>query len=161
MLHATIQKLNFKDQSPLLILRAPDSFQPVIGEWKSLAKVQTRFSAKTTYSFVLIFVQAEMDVEQLVRTVIPTLTEDAVCWVAYPKQTSKRYTSTINRDHGWSALGEAGFEPVRQVAIDEDWSALRFRQAAHIRTMTRRKEMALSAAGKRKTQPASSRKPQP
>ena len=25
------------------------------------------------------------------------------------------------------------FEPVRQVAIDEDWSALRFRNVAHIK----------------------------
>jgi hypothetical protein len=28
--------------------------------------------------------------------------------------------------HGWNMLGHEGFEPVRMVAIDEDWSANAF-----------------------------------
>ena len=72
-------------------------------------------------------------------------------WFAYPKGTSKRYTSTINRDSGWKAMGAAGFEPVRMVAIDEDWSAVRFRRADFIKTMRRGTEHALSAQGKAKT----------
>jgi hypothetical protein len=48
-------------------------------------------------------------------------------------------------------LGAAGFEPVRMVAIDEDWSALRFRRVAHIKSMTRSPRGAISRAGKRKT----------
>jgi len=31
---------------------------------------------------------------------------------------------------GWNMLGHEGFEPVRMVAIDEDWSAKRFRRRA-------------------------------
>ena len=34
-------------------------------------------------------------------------------------------------------LGEAGFEGVRQVAIDEDGSAIRFRHVDYIKSMTR------------------------
>ncbi|MDZ7812318.1 MAG: hypothetical protein U5L74_04040 [Ideonella sp.] len=34
-------------------------------------------------------------------------------------------------------LGAAGFEPVRQVVVDEDWSALRFRRAEFIKTLAR------------------------
>lgn len=45
-------------------------------------------------------------------------------------------------------MGEAGFEPVRMIAIDEDWSALRFRRAEFIKTMTRPKEWRFSAEGK-------------
>jgi hypothetical protein len=51
-------------------------------------------------------------------------------WVAYPKKASRRYGCEFDRDTGWQALGDAGFEPVRQVAIDEDWSALRCRQSS-------------------------------
>jgi hypothetical protein len=36
------------------------------------------------------------------------------------------------------------------VAIDEDWSGLRFRRAEFIKTMTRGKEHAMSATGRRK-----------
>ncbi len=45
-------------------------------------------------------------------------------------------------------LGAAGFEPVRMVAIDEDWSALRFRRVEHIKKMTR--SFAMTDAGKEK-----------
>ena len=45
-------------------------------------------------------------------------------------------------------MGAAGFEPVRMVAIDEDWSALRFRRAEFIKTMTRPQEHRYSAEAK-------------
>ena len=41
-------------------------------------------------------------------------------------------------------------EPVRLVAIDEDWSAKRFRRAEFIKTMTRPEEWRFSKAGKAK-----------
>jgi hypothetical protein len=62
---------------------------------------------------------------------------DAIVWFAYPKGTSKRYTCDFNRDTGWDVLGRLGFEPVRQVALDEDWSALRFRRAEFIQSLRR------------------------
>src|SRR5262249_2763485 len=65
---------------------------------------------------------------------------DAIVWLAYPKGTSKKYKSQINRDNGWNALGREGFEPVRMVAIDQDWSALRFRRVEFIKNMRRPKE---------------------
>jgi hypothetical protein len=71
-----------------------------------------------------------------------------VIWFAYPKGSSKKYKSEINRDSGWKVLGEAGFEPVRMVAIDEDWSAVRFRRVEFIKTLTRGKEHRMSAGGK-------------
>jgi len=45
-------------------------------------------------------------------------------------------------------LGKSGFEPVRMVAIDEDWSALRFRKPENIKKMTR--SFAMTAEGKKK-----------
>jgi microsomal dipeptidase-like Zn-dependent dipeptidase len=38
--------------------------------------------------------------------------------------------------------------PVRQVAIDEDWSALRFRRTEQVKTFTRSR--AISAAGRKR-----------
>jgi hypothetical protein len=68
---------------------------------------------------------------------------DPLLWLAYPKQSSRRYRCTFHRDTGWEALGEVGFEAVLQVAINDDWNALRFRRPAlH----------ALSQAGKTRTQ---------
>ena len=47
----------------------------------------------------------------------------AAFWVAYPKGGR----ADINRDSLWPILGEHGFRPISQVALDETWSALRFR----------------------------------
>ena len=44
-------------------------------------------------------------------------------WVAYPKGNR----SDINRDSLWPILAEHGLRPISQVAIDDVWSALRFR----------------------------------
>ena len=44
-------------------------------------------------------------------------------WVAYPKGNR----TDVNRDSLWPILAEHGFRPISQVALDETWSALRFR----------------------------------
>ncbi|MFC5819297.1 hypothetical protein [Nonomuraea harbinensis] len=46
-----------------------------------------------------------------------------VLWVAYPKGGK----SDVNRDTLWPIVGEFGLRPNGQVAVDETWSALRFR----------------------------------
>lgn len=44
-------------------------------------------------------------------------------WVAYPKGNR----TDINRDSLWPILAEYAMRPIAQVAVDEVWSALRFR----------------------------------
>jgi hypothetical protein len=61
--------------------------------------------------------------------------------MAYPKGSSKKYKASINRDSGWESLGQHGFEGVRQVALDENWSALRFRKVEFIKVMTRKNRL--------------------
>ena len=102
---------------------------------------------------MLAFVTTQVQVDTLARDVAQATSGDAVVWFAYPKQSSKRYRCDFNRDTGWAALGTAGFEPVRQVAVDEDWSALRFRRVEFIKKLTRAEwflfEKVLSDAAKR------------
>ena len=47
----------------------------------------------------------------------------AALWVVYPKANR----TDINRDKLWPILAEYGLHPNRQIAVDEVWSALRFR----------------------------------
>lgn len=99
-------------------------------------------------AFSLAFVTKQKEVDTLAKAVGRKATGDAVIWFVYPKGTSKKYKCEFNRDTGWAALGEAGFEGVRMVAIDEDWSALRFRRAEFVKTMKRDETRALSKQGK-------------
>ncbi len=151
--HLTIQamssvfaKLNLKDQRALLILNAPESFD---AELAALEGVTVHRNAKPLKSldFALAFGTKLKDVEAFAKIVAKKSSGDAVIWFAYPKGSSRRYTCEFNRDTGWTALGQAGYEPVRQVAVDEDWSALRFRKVAFIKTMTRRTLGAISKEG--------------
>lgn len=48
-------------------------------------------------------------------------------WVAYPKTTSG-LTTDLTRDKGWAPLEKAGYSAVTQVAVDDTWSALRFKR---------------------------------
>ncbi len=56
----------------------------------------------------------------------------------------------FNRDTGSDALGAIGFEAVRQIAIDEDWTALRFRRAEFVKSLARAPQRAMSAEGRAK-----------
>ena len=96
----------------------------------------------------MIFVQTLDEINAAASNVLSKAAADAVIWFAYPKGTSRRYHCEFNRDTGWAAVGTAGFEPVRAVAIDEDWSALRFRRTEHIKTMRRDPARRISLAGK-------------
>jgi hypothetical protein len=138
----TFAKLNLKDQAEIIVLNAPASFEP---ELKSLKSVTVRRDAKGgDIGFSLAFVMTQKEVETLGPQVAKKAKGDAIVWFAYPKGSSKKYKSQINRDNGWAVMGDAGFEPVRMVAIDEDWSALRFRRVEFIKTMNRPEDVRLT-----------------
>ena len=143
------EKMNLKDQEAILVLDAPKSFEPELKALKGVT-VHSAPGRVTGIGFFLAFVTSQPEADKAARLAAEKTAGDAVVWFAYPKGTSKRYTSTINRDSGWKAMGATGFEPVRMVAIDEDWSGLRFRRADFIKKMTRGSEHAISAKGKSK-----------
>ena len=146
-MHPVIKKLNYKNQEKVLVLNSPVEFQLVLNELKDLSSVD-QFIRETEYEYILIFVKKVQEIEEFSGLITQNISEDAVFWVAYPKKSSKKYSSDINRDNGWQSLGDIGFEGIRQVAIDNDWSALRFRQARLIKSFIRDKNRALSKEGR-------------
>ena len=141
----TFAKLNLKDHSDIVVVNAPASFEPEIASLRGVT-VRRALSDAKQVDFSLAFVTKQKEVDSLAKVIGKKASGDAIVWLAYPKGSSKKYTCEFNRDTGWASMGEAGFEPVRMVAIDEDWSALRF--AEFIKTMTRSAEHRLSAHGK-------------
>ncbi len=144
---STFNKLNLKEQKQILVLNAPESFEPELKSLRGIA-VQRDLTKAGQVEFSLAFVTKQKEVDTLGKAVAKKAEGDAVVWFAYPKGSSKKYKSEINRDSGWKILGDAGFEPVRMVAIDEDWSAVRFRRVDFIKTLTRNKDHRMSAQGK-------------
>jgi hypothetical protein len=129
---AVFDKLNLTDQAEILVTNAPSSFEPELAKLKGVS-VQRDLKKVRSVEFALAFVTKQAEVDAVSKTLANKLTGDAVLWFAYPKGTSKRYKCDFNRDSGWDAIRAAGFDTVRLVAIDEDWSALRFRRNEFIR----------------------------
>jgi len=142
-------KLNLKDQAEIVVLNAPQSFEAELRRLSGV-RVHRALPRSGPIAFALAFVTRQAELDAFAKSLAKRAEGDAIVWFAYPKGTSKRYTCEFNRDTGWQALGAAGFEGVRGVAIDEDWSALRFRRVEFIKSMKRDPQRALSAAGKKR-----------
>ena len=139
-----LRKLKLNDQNPVLIINYPQEYQIAI----DAIHVDIHHKPKQKYSFIHVFVTALDDIETYAETAVNRLDGDGYLWFSYPKKSSKRYKSNVSRDSGWEVLGKHDFEPVTQISIDDDWSALRFRHVDHIKTMKRK--TALSEKGKQR-----------
>ncbi|MBU6335699.1 MAG: hypothetical protein KGS47_15035 [Chloroflexi bacterium] len=129
---AIFAKLNLRDQTEILVLHAPASFEPALAALGATAIRRTLGEIRHV-RFAVAFVTHRGDVDALAGPLASLADGDAIIWFAYPRRASQHYTGEVGRDVGWAALGDVGFEQVRQVAIDEDWSASRFRRSAFIR----------------------------
>ena len=143
------KKMNFKNQPEICVLNAPESFNANLEAMQDQTLVKTDWSTVSKLHFGLVFVTKQAEVDAYALAFAEKLEGDGQIWFAYPKGTSKRYKCEFNRDNGWAVLGKLGFESVRMVAIDEDWSALRFRKVEFVKTMTR--SFAITEEGKEKT----------
>jgi hypothetical protein len=126
------EKLNLKDRKEILVRHAPQSFEAELARLPVLT-IHRHIESVAEIGFLLAFVTKKSEVDALAGAVAARAVGDATVWFAYPKGTSKKYECDFNRDTGWDALKAAGFDTVRAVAIDEDWTGLRFRRVEYIK----------------------------
>ena len=127
------EKLNLKDQQEIVVLHAPSSFEPELARLGATT-VHRQIQSIPQMDFFLAFVTRKSEVDALAPQKAKRAKGDAIVWFAYPKGTSKKFKCDFNRDTGWDVLKAAGFDTVRAVAIDEDWTALRFRRTEYIKS---------------------------
>jgi hypothetical protein len=127
------QKLNLKGQPGISVFNVPASFEAELAQLEGI-KILRDAKKPAAVQFALAFVMQQNELDRLSKALADGSEGDALLWFAYPKGTSKRYACDFNRDTGWHVIRKAGFDTVRQVAIDEDWSALRFRRVEYVKT---------------------------
>jgi hypothetical protein len=76
---------------------------------------------------VVQFVRNRAEFEANIPPLLKTIRADAILWVAYPKLTSK-LAGDINRDIIHGAAPALGIDCVSQIAVDDDWSAMRMKR---------------------------------
>lgn len=121
-----LNKLQFKNEKSVYIWNAPDEFAVLLTEWNEHLTVMTA-QPDAPVPFLIIFVRDLVQLEQSKPALENSMDPAGLIWVAYPKKSSKNYQSDLSRDVFWNAYRELGLEPVRQIALNDDWSALRFR----------------------------------
>ena len=129
-------KLQLGARKVIRILNAPASFEPELTALKSV-QIRRRISASRTVAFGMAFAITNAQLDAVSAKLTKAAIGDALLWIAYPKGTSTKYRCEFNRDSEWRVLKTAGYESVRMVAIDADWSALRFRKKQFVKSTIR------------------------
>jgi hypothetical protein len=112
-----MSKLQIKPGQSVVVLGKPNDVQLELEE-----AAEDAASADA----VLVFVTTSGDLLGTEgQAALAAAQRDALAWVAYPK--GGKLGTDLNRDTLAAALSERGVRPVRQIAIDDTWSALRFR----------------------------------
>lgn len=120
------QKLQIKS-GKLIVLNAPPGYADQLTKELKALTVTTRAAGQA--EAVLLFVNSLAEVTARTPKAGQLVKPGGMLWIAYAKGTSKVKTD-VNRDKLWKAVEPIGWQPNRQIALDEVWSAMRFKSAA-------------------------------
>ena len=114
-------KLQLKRGHSTAIVNRPDGLELDLGDEHPAAVAPEQADG------VIVFCRDRGELERLSDEFLPAAKRDALTWVAYPK--AGKLGTDLNRDVLAELVRARGVQPVRQVALDDVWSALRLRPA--------------------------------
>jgi hypothetical protein len=129
-----LKKLNYRGQMRVAVINGDNSFISSLEKNIEGLRVDKTVDPRFPYDFTIVFVQYFNEVEQYAAPAIHNLTADGVLWFAFPAINSSNRESDLDADHGWEFLTGRGFDKVRKVKINREWTALRFRNIRFIRS---------------------------
>jgi Bacteriocin-protection, YdeI or OmpD-Associated len=118
------QKLLLKPNQRAFAVNAPRGLAALLGDLPSGAKLVK--AASPAADLVLLFARDRAELGVHAPAALAAVGEATLFWIAYPKKTSAVATD-LSRDEGWEAIHAGGYEGVAIAAVDETWSAMRFR----------------------------------
>ena len=120
-----IKKLQFKPGKRVAVLHAPPGYLERLGDLPGGSQAAVKIEGE--FDIIQAFFETRQELAAVVSSLLAALAEGGFIWVSYPKQTSRR-GSDLNRDVIWADLAASGLRPVAQIAVDDIWSALRFKR---------------------------------
>ena len=112
-------KLQIKPGASVMVGNAPEGFA------LDLAESVRRADPGEQPDVVLVFVRDSSEVEAHSAPFVDAARRDAIAYIAYPK--AGKLGTDLNRDVLWGMVRHEGLRGVRQVSLDDVWSAMRFR----------------------------------
>lgn len=124
MAASTAQKLKIKEGFALLTINAPGDFKNSLGPLPDGVKVSPSIKAPSQVHW---FVRDKAEMEEGLKDVLPWIKDDVVCWIYYPKGSSKIQTD-LTRDKGWDQLLKEKMQWLSLISFDDTWSAFGMRR---------------------------------
>lgn len=122
-----LKKLRLPAEGRAAFVNAPAGYVESLG---LPAGVTATTALDEPCDFVQVFARDSGELARLGPPAMRAVRPEGVLWFCYPKQSSG-VASDLTRDAGWQMLYDAGWRGVASVAVDETWSAVRFRPAEH------------------------------
>jgi hypothetical protein len=129
------RKLGLNPGMRALILASPPGYLKLLTPPADVLTASPR--AQETYAFVQVFATRLSEVSDFAKKLPKLAGPNALVWISYPKKTSAT-ESNLSRDVVREAMSGTGWRAVSIVAIDEVWSALRFRPARLVGSRSKR-----------------------
>jgi hypothetical protein len=117
-----LAKLKLNADKPIWLIDVPEEclhFFNEVSVYNSMAKGNP--------SQIVFFAEDKAGLDANFERITKKMQEDAVFWVAYPKQSGNRQSDLIRND-GWQIVFDTGYRVVSSALIDENWSAVRIRK---------------------------------
>ena len=133
-----LKKLNYREQKRIAAINAEQQFLRAISKKLKGVITDSEIDPRCPYEFIIIFVRTAKEARYYAPLALHNLTADGILWLFYPKKSSRLYSLGLDRDKGWNSLNNLGFYGVRMVSVDENWSAIRFRNIKYIKSTSSR-----------------------
>ena len=132
-LSPTAKKLRLALGQQVAVLNAPDGFLAELHPGP--VDIKTELGSNTGYDAVLLFVKNAEELKRLGPAAIHAAKPNGLLWITYPKGGKSRGVTDlpatplwVQRDVLGEITSETGYKPVSFVAIDDNWTALRFKR---------------------------------
>jgi hypothetical protein len=123
-------KLGIKAGHTVLLIAAPPEAEALLGPMPADASVTTE--GQRPCDAVIVFVPTSATLTAHSERAIAAVKTGGLLWLAYPKKTGG-IASDMQRERAWEAFAHLDWRPVSQIALDDTWSALRFRPVADLK----------------------------
>ena len=126
-----VKRLGLKPRMRALVLRAPSGYMNSLSPLPDQVEISEDLGG--LHEFVQLFAMKKSDIAKTAKKLLQSAAPGALVWISYPKRASG-LDSDLSRETVWAAMEGTGWRPVSQIAIDEVWSALRFRPIADVKS---------------------------
>jgi hypothetical protein len=125
------KKLQMKAGKNWLLFNAPANYLATLEPLPDDASVS--YQAKGNFDGIQLFVKDSAELIDNLKTIAPILRPDTILWIIYPKKSSG-IKSDLEMVRSWDELAKYGLGGVAAAAVNEVWTALRFKPTDQTKT---------------------------